>query len=399
MSDEEDNNPQQSGFKKPEFEQTEDLQNEEVDEDEDGNDFTQVQHAKALSAGIIVSVGNHREKDGGTFKKKYTVYEVSGSDKSGSFRVERRYSDFFALRNKLVENWPGFFIPPIPEKKSTGNLEKEFVEMRQHMLNHFMVRCGKMSHIWNSKEMETFLKTTGNDVTKAIESIPKLTPTEMFERNKALFPEHDKDLAEKVRQSVDKYFLSLDRTIKFFISFRMSAKNLYAQRSKFKIMKTQFMRYAINDYKNKLKDEADKKRIMENCNSYIKQEREDDLSEFLKKLKDLEADLGSFYLIKKDLELFVTLIAKTRKRQEEANNNHTKTKSLEGSVVNDGLFKKVSKQERLQQLENEIKQVDPVVNLVRKRHQCFGEEQELRVQLVELPRIPDLDRLQENLVR
>lgn len=369
MSDEEDNNPQQSGFKKPQFEQTEDLQNEEVDEDEDGNDFTQVQHAKALSAGIVVSVGNHREKDGGTFKKKYTVYEVVGSDKSGSFKVERRYSDFFALRNKLVENWPGFFIPPIPEKKSTGNLEKEFVEMRQHMLNHFMVRCGKMSHIWNSKEMETFLKTTG-DVSKAIESIPKLTPTEMYERNKALFPEHDKDLAEKVRQSVDKYFLSLDRTIKFFISFRMSAKNLYAQRSKFKIMKTQFMRYAINDYKNKLKDEADKKRIMENCNNYIKQEREDDLNEFLKKLKDLEADLGSFYLIKKDLELFVTLIAKTKKRQEEANNNHTKTKSLEGSVVNDGLFKKVSKQERLQQLENEIKQVTSPLNLVRKRHYC-----------------------------
>src|SRR3990167_405019 len=358
MSDEEDNNPQQSGFKKPEFEQTEDLQNEEVEEDEENEDYTQVQHAKALSAGITVSVGNHREKDGGTFKKKYTVYEVTFSDKSGSSnKVDRRFSEFFSLRSKLVDNWPGYFIPPIPEKKTTGNLEKELVEMRQHMLNHFMVRCGKMPHIWNSREMEAFLKTTGGDVTKAIESIPKLTPTEMYDRNKALFPEHDKDLSEKVRQSVEKYLLSLDRTIKFFTSFRASAKNLYAQRSKFKILKTQFMRYAINDYKNKLKDEVDKKRIMENCNNYIKQEREDDLSEFLKKLKDLEQDLASFYLIKRDLEMFTTLIIKTKKRQEDANNNLTKTRSLEGNEVKDGLFKKVSKQERLQQLENEINQV------------------------------------------
>jgi PX domain len=358
MSDEEDNNPQQQpGYKKPEFEQNEELQNDDAEDDEEGDTFTQVQQAKALSAGITVCVGNHKEKDGGTFKKKYTVYEVSGTDKSKEFRVDRRYSDFFALRNKLVENWPGYFIPPIPEKKSTGNLEKEFVEMRQHMLNHFMARCGKMPHIWNSKEMEVFLKTTSGDVAKAIESIPKLSPTEIYERNKTLFPEHDKDLSEKVRQSVDKYFLSLDRTIKFFTSFRASAKNLYAQRSKFKILKTQFMRYAINDYKNKLKDEGDKRKIMENCNGYIKQERDDDLSEFLKKLKDLEQDLASFYMIKKDLEMFTTLILRTRKRQEEANNNLTKTRSLEGNEVKDGLFKKVSKQERLQQLENEINQV------------------------------------------
>ena len=189
-----------------------------------------------------------------------------------------------------------------------------------------------------------------------------------------------------------KYFLSLDRTVKFFNSFRASAKNLYAQRSKFKILKTHFMRYAINDYKNKLKDEGDKRRIMENCNNYIKMEREDDLSEFLKKLKDLESDLASFYLIKKDIEMITTQIIKTKKRQEEANNNLTKTRSLEGNEVKDGLFKKISKQERLQQLENEITQVENLLTVVHERHHSAGEEQELPVQLPELPRVPTVDR-------
>lgn len=391
MSDEEDNNPQQ-GVKKPEFEQNEDLQNDEADEDDDADEYTHIQNAKALSAGVTVHVGNHKEKAGGTFSKKYTVYEVSGSDKKGQFSIDRRYSEFHALRSKLVENWPGYFIPPIPEKKSTGNMEKDFVEKRQHQLNHFMVRCSKMPHIWNSREMEVFLRQSSSDVTKAIEGISKLTPTEMYERNKTLFPEHDKDLSEKVRQSVEKYFLSLDRTVKFFNSFRASAKNLYAQRSKFKILKTHFMRYAINDYKNKLKDEGDKRRIMENCNNYIKMEREDDLSEFLKKLKDLESDLASFYLIKKDIEMITTQIIKTKKRQEEANNNLTKTRSLEGNEVKDGLFKKISKQERLQQLENEITQVENLLTVVHERHHSAGEEQELPVQLPELPRVPTVDR-------
>jgi len=33
----------------------------------------------------------------------------------------KRYSDFFALRTKLLERWPGLYIPGIPPKKTIVN--------------------------------------------------------------------------------------------------------------------------------------------------------------------------------------------------------------------------------------------------------------------------------------
>jgi len=49
--------------------------------------------------------------------KNYIIYDVEGSDSEGLFKVKRRFKDFFELRLKLVESWPGIHIPPLPEKK------------------------------------------------------------------------------------------------------------------------------------------------------------------------------------------------------------------------------------------------------------------------------------------
>jgi hypothetical protein len=45
---------------------------------------------------------------------KYTVYVVKGEDKMGEFEVQRRYSEFFTVRETLLHRWPGCYIPPIP---------------------------------------------------------------------------------------------------------------------------------------------------------------------------------------------------------------------------------------------------------------------------------------------
>jgi PX domain len=43
------------------------------------------------------------------------VYLVSGEDKDGKFEVQRRYKDLICLRNTLVKEWPGCYIPFIPK--------------------------------------------------------------------------------------------------------------------------------------------------------------------------------------------------------------------------------------------------------------------------------------------
>jgi len=48
--------------------------------------------------------------------KSFVVYTIKLAGSNEIFY--RRYSDFFALREKLSERWPGIYIPNIPPKKS-----------------------------------------------------------------------------------------------------------------------------------------------------------------------------------------------------------------------------------------------------------------------------------------
>jgi hypothetical protein len=224
------------------------------------------------------------------------------------------------------------------------------------MLNHFFERLGKMPHLFYSNEIQDFLRFSGNDLAKHLASIKILTPTAMYERNKSLFPEYDRELTEKVEKSVKKYFQTLESTIKFFNKFRANAKNLYAFRTKFKSLKTQFTKYAINDYKNKLKGDEAKKAVEDQFKDYQRIEREDDLANFLQSLKDLELDLSSFFLIKEDMKKVLANIDRIKKKQEEANRNLAKVRSQESEEVKDGLFKKMSKTEMISRLEKEIEE-------------------------------------------
>lgn len=362
-SEEEDRNPkakpQAQGGQKPEKveEETTELEKDEVYDDEEDQNLKENDNAiKMQLTGITAKVDNPTLKDGGAFSKKYTVYDVTGSDKHGAFSVKRRYNEFNELRNKLVENWPGYFIPPIPEKKSTGNTTPEFVKQRQHMLNHFFERLAKMPHLFYSSEVQEFLRFTGSDLGKHLGAIKSLTPTQMFERNKSLFPEYDRELNEKVEKSVKKYFQTLESTIKFFNKFRTNAKNLYAFRTKFKSLKTQFTKYAINDYKNKLKGDEAKKGVEDQFKEYQRIERDDDLTNFLQSLKDLELDLTSFFCIKEDMKKVLANIDRIKRKQEEANRNLAKVRSQESEEVKDGLFKKMSKTEMISRLEKEIEE-------------------------------------------
>ena len=47
--------------------------------------------------------------------KGFTFYSLKGSKVSES--LSRRYRDFNALRKKMVERWPGVFIPKLQDKK------------------------------------------------------------------------------------------------------------------------------------------------------------------------------------------------------------------------------------------------------------------------------------------
>jgi hypothetical protein len=62
------------------------------------------------------------------------VYKVTGLDNNGYFTGNRRYNEFYLLRQILVLNFPGIFVPPVPGKKLVGNKDFKFILERRYYL-------------------------------------------------------------------------------------------------------------------------------------------------------------------------------------------------------------------------------------------------------------------------
>ena len=97
--------------------------------------------------------------------------------------LKRRYSDFYALHEKLLERWPGIFVPNIPPKVVVGNLDADIIAYRIRLLNRFCLDLSNIKYLYESEEVKLF-QSNSNDVAKAIEKLPKLTYSQILENYK-----------------------------------------------------------------------------------------------------------------------------------------------------------------------------------------------------------------------
>ena len=118
----------------------------------------------------------------------YTSYTLLGTKVPEP--LSRRYRDFDALRKKLVERWPGIFIPNIPHKKKIGSTEKEIVGLRIEMINRFLKKLSKIDYLFNSDEMELFLQNSSN-VAKTLDNIKGDSYEELLKKYNSIFTDYD----------------------------------------------------------------------------------------------------------------------------------------------------------------------------------------------------------------
>ena len=76
----------------------------------------------------------------------FISYTLNGTDIVG--KITRRYSDFFALYEKLVQRWPGIYIPNIPHKKMVGSTDKDIVGLRIEQINRFCLKISKSNKVY-----------------------------------------------------------------------------------------------------------------------------------------------------------------------------------------------------------------------------------------------------------
>ena len=120
----------------------------------------------------------------------YIAYTMDGTDITE--QLTRRYSDFFALYEKLLQRWPGIYIPRIPPKKMTGNQDPNLIKSRMRLLNRFCLNLSNIEYLYKAEETNIF-KNNIPDVANAINKLPELNYADMLNRMKEAFPEFNEN--------------------------------------------------------------------------------------------------------------------------------------------------------------------------------------------------------------
>ena len=122
-----------------------------------------------------------------------------------------------------------------------------------------MQRASKLPHIFYSEEMQLFIRSANDSVTKFLAGVVREKPSKMLEKYNEHFEKFVEETGQKTEDSVNKYFNNLDKTINFFKEYRNIAKRMRDQKHAFKLTYLKFINYTIVDYKNKLRSEEKEK--------------------------------------------------------------------------------------------------------------------------------------------
>jgi len=88
----------------------------------------------------------------------YITFLVTIQSKDGlKLEVRRRYSDFYWLHKRLMEEYKHVLIPPVPEKSITNRFNIEFLNFRCKCLQRFLVCVFNHRELRTSDSLKVFL--------------------------------------------------------------------------------------------------------------------------------------------------------------------------------------------------------------------------------------------------
>lgn len=321
----------------------------EVDESKD------MEFARAIinrNSSIEIKVFNPVEKKGGIMSKNYYVYEIVGKDKIGEVKAFRRFSEFEALRKKLKDNWPGIFIPAIPDKtiKST---DVKVIEERVLFLDHFVKKCARLDHIYYSEEFQLFLRSTGqsDEIIKLLYAFPPRSCSTIYNQYRILFPDFDHQCNTDKEEDISKRISKLKVFLSEVKTMRKTLKGMMEYRKEMKHLKGEFTKYISKEVVNRIKEESEKEENKKVILDYVDIEKLDDLEMLSKNLKVLKKDLESFFLITSDLSNIYKAIGESSGTIANTAKEIGMLKSIDKEVISDGLFKKVNRNDKIREVE------------------------------------------------
>ncbi|CAD8208222.1 unnamed protein product [Paramecium octaurelia] len=153
----------------------------------------------------------------------YTQYQIKGIRKGEEFLINKRYNDFVILKEVFNRTWPGCFIPPIPQKKSLGNLDSNVITYRSKYLSYFLKKILKIPYLWLGEEISIFIKGTTEQLQEMAKNktlqqiISKYEETFTFNENQQVY-------------DIDQFYSSTCHIIPMIENFSAMAKNLIKEK-------------------------------------------------------------------------------------------------------------------------------------------------------------------------
>lgn len=118
--------------------------------------------------------------EGGFLSSNYYLYIIRTSPLNWECR--RKYTDFLLLQETICAQFPGHFIPPLPENKTIGKPESEIWPKRQKLITHFLFWVRKSQTILSHPFIEQFFKIPSQPEFIKFSKTQKKTKIESLEK-------------------------------------------------------------------------------------------------------------------------------------------------------------------------------------------------------------------------
>ena len=216
------------------------------------------------------------EKKVGT---SYISYTLNGTDITE--QMSRRYSDFFALYEKLLVRWPGVYVPRIPPKKLTKNTSRKMIKNRMRLLNRFCLNLSNIDYLYSSDETSLFKGNTP-DLANAITKLPDLSPEDYLAKLKDAFPQYNENYDILIgKGKINEFDIFLKKSLKNIEVFQKSVESAAEKREHEKKKYVELMNGLVDYEKNGIISYVeDNNSLIFNNPSYS------ELAEKVNKLKD-----------------------------------------------------------------------------------------------------------------
>jgi len=299
---------------------------------------------------------------------KHVVYTIKGTDRESGFEVVRRYKDFDRIRELLVKRWPGCYVPPLPPKSVTSNMDTKFIEDRRRQLQTFCKKIGELPYLHYSEEYQIFIRSGNPDLEKALAHLQKVSYEDLIQKYSTSFNHlSGKELNNETVMKIAAFKVFLQKTQGHFSNFKKIARSVSQARRTFYEQFANFHNQVCVEYEKNVFSEyhnhSNNKNVFDDPSNFVLIERVD-------RIKQASSQPSLEYLYEwikaesREIEAFIEAIDQRDKYESYKAKTHDKQKAdtselqkvLAGKTTLKGIFSRKSKAEEVESLERHIAQ-------------------------------------------